>query len=468
MSTNRFHKAAKDGLLEVLKEATKRDCNGRDEQGMTPTLYAAFHGNLDALRLLCGRGGDPDKADLFGNTALHLAAAQGHKHIVTFLVNFGANIYSTDVDGRTAQELAGINNREDILRYIDGVHAKLEAQDKKKVRALQEKAKEDAKKRIKEFHKKRAKLDERNDKLERRKSRDYRPSMIETLRSRIIGGSMSNLANIGTNERRNTYSAIINGGTMTSGKGSMSSVQRKILASKNNRLGQIDDEFKVSEIEDGKRTVNSLKGIRRDSEVLYGGTIDNTAQYTKRGRLDGIFNEAEYIDNAPPPPSSGLTRSISQPDFMQELRKNGDNNLSQEPPSIFIRPGMGSIVIRKSITNSFGGFYANQIGQEESSIGSGESYGPRHTTDDELSDSTSSEDDDPNGPLERFLTAFGLGEYLPKFEEQKIDLDTLIILTENDLKSLNLPIGPHRKLVNAIHERKAALENPGEVTDSML
>lgn len=96
--------------------------------------------------------GDPDKADLFGNTALHLAAARGHKHIVTFLVNFGANIYATDVDGRTAQELAGINNREDILRYIDGVHAKLEAQDKKKARAMQDKAKEDAKKRIKVYY----------------------------------------------------------------------------------------------------------------------------------------------------------------------------------------------------------------------------------------------------------------------------------------------------------------------------
>lgn len=86
-------------------------------------------------------------------------------------------------------------------------------------------------------------MEHMNDKLERRKSRDYRPTMMETLRSRIIGGSMSNLANIGTNDRRNTYSAIINGGTMT-GKASMSSVQRKILANKN-RLGQIDDEFKV-------------------------------------------------------------------------------------------------------------------------------------------------------------------------------------------------------------------------------
>lgn len=51
-----LYRAAKDGMIEVLKEATKRDCNRRDEQGMTPTLYAAFYGNLEALRLLCGRG----------------------------------------------------------------------------------------------------------------------------------------------------------------------------------------------------------------------------------------------------------------------------------------------------------------------------------------------------------------------------------------------------------------------------
>lgn len=57
---------------------------------------------------------------------------------------------------------------------------------------------------------------------------------------------------------------------------------------------------------------------------------------------------------------------------------------------------------------------------------------------------------------------------MPKFEEQKIDLDTLMLLTENDMKSLNLPLGPYRKLVNAVNERKTALENPGEVVDSRL
>ena len=74
---------------------------------MTPTLWAAFEGNLEALRLLVGRGyiahntfllsrslrglrmikmmmtwlfrGDPEKCDNYGNTGLHLSAAKVRK-----------------------------------------------------------------------------------------------------------------------------------------------------------------------------------------------------------------------------------------------------------------------------------------------------------------------------------------------------------------------------------------------------
>lgn len=53
-----------------------------------------------------------------------------------------------DIDGHTPQELAGINNRDEILRYLDGVTAKLEASDKKKTKGLKDKAKKDAEKRI--------------------------------------------------------------------------------------------------------------------------------------------------------------------------------------------------------------------------------------------------------------------------------------------------------------------------------
>ncbi|XP_066258299.1 ankyrin repeat and SAM domain-containing protein 4B-like isoform X1 [Euwallacea similis] len=465
---SRYGRAAKDGIIDILKEATSRDCNGRDEQGMTPTLYAAFHGHLEPLRLLCGRGGDPDKADLFGNTALHLAAIQGHMRIVTFLVNFGANVFNTNIDGRTPQEVAGMNSSEDILRFLDGVTAKLEAGDKKKVKAMKEKAKENAKKIAKNYNKHKAKMEHTHEKMERRQTKDYRPSMINTIKSRLKSGSMSNLSNIPP-DRRNTFSNLVGGGTVKGSK-TMGTVQRRIMANKNNRLGgQNEEDFKISTIENGKASVSKLTGIRRDSEVIFGGTLQRSAfEPHQRGRLDGLFNEAEQVGNNPPTsPSNGLSRSVSQPDFLAELQNNADKPL-QEPSSIFIRPGMGSIVIRKSL-NSFGSFYQNASRPEESSIDSGESYTHRAMTDDELSDAESEEEEDsPNAPLERFLTAFGLCDYVPRFEEQKIDLETLLILTENDLKSLNLPIGPHRKLVNAINERKAALENPGEVTDSAL
>lgn len=47
-------------------------------------------------------------------------------------------------------------------------------------------------------------------------------------------------------------------------------------------------------------------------------------------------------------------------------------------------------------------------------------------------------------------------------------MDTLILLTEDDLKTLSLPLGPFRKLVIAIQERKNALSNPGAITDTNL
>lgn len=56
MGELRFHQAARDGYLDLLRSATKRDLNGQDEDGMTATLWAAYSGNLDALRQIIGRG----------------------------------------------------------------------------------------------------------------------------------------------------------------------------------------------------------------------------------------------------------------------------------------------------------------------------------------------------------------------------------------------------------------------------
>lgn len=177
-----------------------------------------------------------------------MAASQGHNPVVTFLVNFGANIYATDIDGRTPQDVAAMNNRDDILRFLDGVHAKLEATDKKKMKALQERAKEDAKKQLKRYNNHKKKAEEKREKQERRLSKDYRPSMMQTIRMKM-SGSTSNLATQGTVTPRHTFSKLLSGGTI-SGNKQIGTVQKMILANKNNRLAGLnndDDDFKVKE-----------------------------------------------------------------------------------------------------------------------------------------------------------------------------------------------------------------------------
>ncbi len=54
------------------------------------------------------------------------------------------------------------------------------------------------------------------------------------------------------------------------------------------------------------------------------------------------------------------------------------------------------------------------------------------------------------GEIGDWLENLGLGEYSQIFESQKIDLETLPYLTEDDLKEMALPIGPRRKILVAI------------------
>lgn len=82
--------------------------------------------------------------------------------------------------------------------------------------------------------------------------------------------------------------------------------------------------------------------------------------------------------------------------------------------------------------------------------------------------SDNSNEDDPNQSLKRFLAAYSLEEHFELLLQHQIDLETLILLTDEDLKFLNLPLGPYRRLAVAIQERKTSLSNPGAIIDSRL
>ncbi len=102
---------------------------------------------------MVGRGGDPERSDYYGNTALHLSSARGHMRCVTFLVNFGVNLWRQDIDGHSPQELAAMNDCHDILRYLDAVASKMEVEDGKRAKKMQEQAEKDSQRLAKNFKK---------------------------------------------------------------------------------------------------------------------------------------------------------------------------------------------------------------------------------------------------------------------------------------------------------------------------
>ncbi|KAL7738618.1 hypothetical protein ACLKA6_006912 [Drosophila palustris] len=542
MSSDRFHKAAKDGLLDVLKEATRKDANAKDDDSMTPVMWAAFEGRLDALRLLCGRGGDPDKCDQFGNTALHLAAAKGHLHCVDFLIKFGVNIYALDIDRHNAKDLAAINNRDEILRYLDAAAANFEANEKKKSKALKELAEKECEKRVKEYMKRHGDYSDPKPSSGQscNSSSKSGSNMLSTLKQKI----WSSQGNLNKTPREQTaaaaaalphqqtrsgakFSDLVGSGSSSSGgstiasrigtvqkKPSMQQQQQQVRSQHSTSCPHAaanDGGFKVREVEpDGKRTITSLTGLQRDSEVLYVGTFSSTEESMgKRGKIADVFevdSDGTERDSSRLGYSTALSRSFSQPDILGDAQLTQELNeelVLQRPVGLFDRPTMlGSIAFRRSVTaalsqlqlqtdscvdtmsssmtmrNAAGNNNNNSNNKSRSGGNKARLY--LNLSDDSDSegdgDDVYSEDDDEDqdrdqataSALQRFLTVWALDEYLPVFQKQEIDLETLMLLTEADLKSLGLPLGPFRKLTFAIQERRNALTNPGPMVDSRL
>ncbi len=81
--------------------------NGADRRsGETPLMIFARQDNVDAIRLLTGRGADPDMADRAGETALMKAVRTRKTRAVRALLEVGADPEVTDYQGQTAGDIA--------------------------------------------------------------------------------------------------------------------------------------------------------------------------------------------------------------------------------------------------------------------------------------------------------------------------------------------------------------------------
>jgi ankyrin repeat protein len=91
-----------------------------DARGLTRLHRAASGANdADAVAFLLRLGLDPNAADREGWTALHHAAAHGHRRVVAALIEAGADRDARTTHGKRAADVAAVNGHERLpLRVL--------------------------------------------------------------------------------------------------------------------------------------------------------------------------------------------------------------------------------------------------------------------------------------------------------------------------------------------------------------
>jgi len=81
------------GIQKIID--SKMNLNQKDDQKMTPFLYAALTGNIPVMRLLENAGADVNMRR-YGQNALHLAILNNQKEAVAYLISRGFDCRSRD------------------------------------------------------------------------------------------------------------------------------------------------------------------------------------------------------------------------------------------------------------------------------------------------------------------------------------------------------------------------------------
>nr|XP_019950214.1 PREDICTED: Usher syndrome type-1G protein isoform X2 [Paralichthys olivaceus] len=427
---DRYHKAARDGYLDLLKEATRKDLNAPDEDGMTPTLWAAFHGNLEALRLIVARGGNPDKCDMWGNTPLHLAAANGHHNCLFFLVSFGANIWCLDNDYHTPLDMAATKNHMDCVRYLDSIAAKQTGLNPKLVGKLKDRAFRDAERRIKECMKMQKKHQKRMEQKFHKEASEASASDVMSFSSYTSSSISHKLRSFNAA----TVSVPYSQATLHATNRGKTKIQKKLEKRK-----QGDGSFKI--YEDGRKSVRSLSGLQLGNDVMFvkQGTYVNLKD---RGRRN-------VRDMFPRDNDDAISRAMSEPDLHRSDVDYSEISTDSGHDSLFNRPGLGTMVFRRNYVS--GGMFdisgrddtsADQSGSnvrlrsrlqpypslDEDSIGSARSLQERNVEElpwDEVELGLDDDDEPETSPLEVFLASQSMGPRKKILEACKRRLETI-------------------------------------------
>ena len=133
----KFYSAIRENNLAQLRALLdqKPGLNVADDRGITPLMYAAEIGSLDAMRLLLDRGAEVNAQNAFGSTALMWSVADPAK--VRLLLDHGAEVNTAARSGRTALIIAAFTNPSaEVVRLLLAKGAQVDVMDARHVTPL--------------------------------------------------------------------------------------------------------------------------------------------------------------------------------------------------------------------------------------------------------------------------------------------------------------------------------------------
>lgn len=352
-------------------------------------------------------------------------------HILSFLVNFGANLFALDNDFHTAMDVAAARDRMDCVRFLDAAAAKQTNQNPKKVALMKKEAVKEAEKRVKLCEKVKKRHQSTMDKKMQNKL-----GSNGTITEASMGSAMSNMGSMSrANEQ---YSKLI----AAEKSGSLSARVKGTL-----------------QLRLGKKDKGSVKKSGEDGNVVF---IKQDSVASRKPGFMEVFSEQDE-------------EFLEKDETEKDDDENGESGGGQQ--SIFNRPGLGGLIFMNTMgtdsddlssrnNGNLGYLFQKEISEADDDAAGLEEDGDPIWQQDDLG--LDDGDDAETSPLDVFLSCISLPEFALAFSREHLDLEALMLCSDEDLKGIRIQLGPRKKILDAAARRKNALENPGMIKDSSL
>lgn len=385
----------------------------------------------------------------------------GHTAILRHLIEKGGNIWALDNQGQTPAMAAATRRRGECFKYLDSLSVRLQVETPGIVKKMQQKAIKEAEKRMKQLRKKQ---------IEQNK---HQTAVAKGGEGKKLGKKSKTVAKL-----------------PSPGEGCSESVQQ--MPTKASTVSgyrqRLTSEPAVSK--PGGLKLNTLY-----RQVTLGNFVLKPASNTNEEDKPKEMMSFKSLDEIDFEHAAGLDAGSGHP--LRRVGSTGSIRTSAIPPEkdnkqtaatirgIFRNEGSAAV----GLVNALSSLQDPRLEETSTStelhsqiLSSPKRKGRKRTTSGSLPDEQTNDADkfenpespetsdetEVDCPLAAFLAALELEGMLSLLEQERMDLDALTLCSDSDLKEINVPMGPRRKIMAAVKRRQGDMQKSGALKDTSV